>query len=82
MSHGCTQLWCESTLNSSCSNEQHGCRELCEVRTMVLLLMHQYRYLRPSDTLPIGVPAADVKPLALPEGWREKYAGKTITATR
>jgi hypothetical protein len=35
-----------------------------------------HRYLRPSDTLPIGTPAADVKPLALPEGWREKYAGE------
>jgi hypothetical protein len=33
------------------------------------------RYLRPGDSLPIGTPDADVKPLALPEGWREAYAG-------
>lgn len=38
--------------------------------------VHACRYLRLSDTLPIGTPAADVKPLALPQGWREKYAGE------
>jgi hypothetical protein len=35
------------------------------------------RYLRPGDSLPVGVPPTDVKPMALPEGWREKYAGTT-----
>jgi hypothetical protein len=33
------------------------------------------RYLRPGDSLPVGVCDADVTPIALPDGWREKYAG-------
>jgi hypothetical protein len=33
------------------------------------------RYLRPGDSLPIGAAPEGLKPLALPQGWREKYAG-------
>lgn len=36
---------------------------------------HHARYLRPGDSLPVGIPDHEVQPLALPAGWREKYAG-------
>lgn len=37
---------------------------------------YQGRYLRCGDSLPVGTPdVATAKPTALPQGWKEKYAG-------
>lgn len=38
------------------------------------------RNLRPGDSLPIGPLAEGLQPIDLPNGWREKYAGKPSKA--
>lgn len=43
---------------------------------------YQGRYLRPGDSLPIGAAPTGLKPLALPQGWREKYAGAVHEVSR
>jgi hypothetical protein len=58
------------------SFKHHAALPACPHATSFSLL--PCRYLRPGDSLPIGAAPEGLKPLALPEGWREKYAGAAM----